>query len=313
MSPTEWALLVTLALFWSGSFFFGKVALRELPPFSVALGRVGFAAVALLAAARGLGHPLPRDAGTWGAFLVMGVLNNVVPMSLILWGQTQIASGLASILNGATPLCTVVLAHLIGDERLTPARLAGVLLGVAGVAAMVGPDALGGLGLHVAAELAVLGATVSYACAGLFGRRFRGMAPLVVAGGQVTASTALLLPLALVVDEPWRLPLPGAVTWGAVLGLAVLSTAVGYVLYFRILATAGPSNLLLVTLLIPVSAIALGTLVLGEHLAAGHLIGMGLIGVGLAVIDGRLLRRRITRAALTRAPGDSSPLANDAR
>jgi drug/metabolite transporter (DMT)-like permease len=290
MGAVEWALLVSLGLLWGGSYFFGKVALAELPPFTVALARVGLAAVALLTLARGLGHAMPRTGETWRAFLVMGALNNVVPMSLILWSQTQITSGLASILNAATPLSTVVLAHLVRDERLTAARTAGVLLGLLGVAVMVGPDALEGLGLHVAAELAALGATVSYACAGLFGRRFRGKPPLIVAAGQVSGSTVTLLPLALLVDQPWRLPPPGPATVGALIGLALVSTALAYVIYFRVLATAGPSNLLLVTFLIPVSAITLGTLVLGERLAPAHLAGMGLIGAGLAVIDGRLPR-----------------------
>ncbi len=299
MSLVEWALLVALAVLWGGSFFFAKVALGALPPLTVALIRVALAALLLLGAVRALGHALPWEAGAGRAFVVMGLLNNVAPFSLIFWGQTQIASGLASILNAATPLCTVVLAHLVGDERLTPARLGGVLLGLGGVAAMVGPDALGGLGLHVLAELAVLGATVSYACAGLFGRRFRGLPALTVAAGQVSASTVLLLPLALFVEQPWRLPAPGAVVWGALVGLALFSTALGYVLYFRILATAGPSNLLLVTFLIPVTAVSLGIVVLGERLAPAHLAGMGLIGLGLLVIDGRLARR-LTGAAPAR-------------
>ena len=223
----------------------------------------------------------------------MGLLNNAIPFSLIVWGQTHIASGLAAILNASTPLFTVVAAHLLTfDERLTGKRLAGVLIGFAGVVTMIGPAALRGLGSDILAQVAILCAAVSYAGAGIFGRRFNrmGVPPLATATGQVTASTLVLLPVALVVDRPWTLAIPNATVWGAVLGLALLSTSLAYVLYFRILASAGATNLLLVTFLIPLSAILLGGLILGEHLAPRHDVGMALIGCGLAAIDGRLLR-----------------------
>jgi drug/metabolite transporter (DMT)-like permease len=220
----------------------------------------------------------------------MAILNNGVPFSLILWGQTRIASGLAAILNACAPLFTAVLAHyLTRDERLTPRRAAGVLLGLGGVVLMIGPDTLGGLGGDVLAQLAVLAAGVSYACAGIFGRRFAGTPPLVTATGQVTASTALILPVTLLVDRPWTLSAPNARVWAALLGLALISTALGYILYFRILATAGATNLLLVTLLMPAIALVLGTVALGERLAPRHFGGMGLIAAGLAVMDGRPL------------------------
>jgi drug/metabolite transporter (DMT)-like permease len=291
MGPVEWLLLATLSVLWGGSFFFAEVALAELRPLTVVLCRVGFAALVLVALVYATGRRLPCRASQWRAFFAMGGLNNLIPFILIVWGQTHIASGLASILNATTPVFTVVLAHLLTrDERMTPNRLAGVLLGLAGVAVMIGPEALEGLGPHLAAQLAVLGAALSYAFAGIYGRRFQGEPPLVVAAGQVTASSALVLPLALVVDRPWTVPLPGAETWAAIAGLAVLSTALAYVIFFRILAAAGATNLLLVTLLIPVSAILLGTLVLGERLEAGQLAGMAVIGLGLLAIDGRPLQ-----------------------
>jgi len=223
----------------------------------------------------------------------MGFLNNLVPFSLIVWGQTQIGSGLASILNATTPLFGVVVAHVLTrDEKMTGHRLAGVVLGFAGVVVMLGPAALRTVGSDIAAQLACLAAAFSYALAGVFGRRFRrmGVAPMATATGQVTASTAMLVPLALLVDRPWTLAMPGPATWGAILGIAALSTALAYVLYFRILATAGATNILLVTFLVPVSAIILGSLVLGEVLELQHLAGMALIGTGLAAIDGRLAR-----------------------
>ncbi len=301
MGAMEWALLIVLSVLWGGSFFFAEVALVELRPFTVVLCRVGFAAIVLVAVVYATGQRLPRRGGLWGAFFVMGALNNLIPFTLIVWGQTHIASGLASILNAATPLFTVVLAHLLThDEKMTPNRLAGVVLGLAGVAVLIGPEVLRGLGFHLVAQLAVLGAALSYAFAGIFGRRFRGEPPLVVAAGQVTATTVMILPIALFADRLWAVPLPGATTWAAIAGLAVLSTALAYVIFFRILATAGATNLLLVTLLIPVSAILLGTAILGERLAFGHFAGMALIGLGLAAIDGRplkaLRRRRGTTA-----------------
>jgi drug/metabolite transporter (DMT)-like permease len=290
MGGGEWLLLITLSLLWGGSFFFTEVALAELPPFTVVLGRVGLAAGALLLLVALSGHRLPCAPGTWGAFLVMGALNNLLPFSLIVWGQTEIASGLAAILNATTPLFTVLLAHLLTrDERLTPGRLAGVLAGLAGVVLMIGPGALEGLEGPILAQLACLAAALSYAFAGIFGRRLRDHPPLVTAAGQVTMSTLLILPLALLVDRPWTLALPGPATWSALLGLALLSTALAYVIYFRILARAGATNLLLVTFLIPVSALALGIGLLGEQLAPGHLGGMALIALGLAAIDGRPL------------------------
>ncbi len=295
MGRAEWIQLIALSVLWAGSFFFVAVALRAVPPLTLVTLRVGLAALMLAAALAVRGERWPRERATWRAFLVMGALNNVVPFCLIVWGQTHIASGLAAILNATTPLTTAVVAHYsTADERLTPNRLAGVLLGLIGVVAMIGPDALRGLGAHAAAELAVIGATISYAFAGIYGRRFKrmGVTPITSAAGQVTASTALLLPIALLVDRPWTLAVPPPEVWAAILGVAALSTALGYVLYFRILARAGANNLLLVTFLIPISAILLGVLVLGERLAATHLLGMAFIAAGLAAIDGRVLRRR---------------------
>lgn len=300
MTASEWAMLVGLSILWGGSFFFSRVALAALPPFTLVALRVGLAAFVLNLVLVLSGTRLPRGRAVWLAFLGMGLLNNAVPFSLIVWGQTQIASGLAAILSATTPLFTVVIAHLAtNDERMTGHRLAGVVIGLIGVAVMVGPDALAGLGSAFVAQLAVLGAALSYACASIFGRRFRRMAiaPLTVATGQVTASTLLILPIALWVDAPWILPVPSPAVWGAVLGAALLSTALAYIVFFRILATAGATNISLVTFLIPVSAILLGALVLGERLDPRHVIGMALIASGLAAIDGRVLRSRSRRGA----------------
>lgn len=297
-------MLLGLALVWGGSFFFNGVAVRELPSFTMVWLRVAVAAVALVGVLRLAGQTLPSRLPVWVALCAMGLLNNVIPFVLIVWGQHRIASGLASILNATTPLFTVLAAHwLTSDERLTPAKVAGVLVGFAGAAVMIGPDALLGLGHGLAAELACLGAALSYAFAGIFGRRFRrmGITPLATAAGQVCASAVMLLPVMLLADRPWGLPMPHAATCAAVLGVGLLSTALAYVLYFRILAASGATNLLLVTFLIPVSAVLLGALVLHEVLLVRHAVGMSLIGVGLVCIDGRLLRfvprRQRVRAA----------------
>jgi drug/metabolite transporter (DMT)-like permease len=293
MSLFEWAMLLGLSVLWGGSFFFAGVALSALPPLTLVVLRVGLAALILNAALPLAGLRLPRGREVSAAFFGMGLLNNVVPFCLIVWGQTQIASGLAAILNATTPLFTVVAHLLTADERMTGNWLAGALTGLLGVAVMIGTAAFADEGSHLLAQLAVLGAALSYALAGVFGRCFQrmGVPALATATGQVTASTLLLLPVALLTDRPWTLPMPGAPVWGAVLGIAALSTALAYLLYFRLLATAGATNLLLVTFLIPVTAILLGTGVLGESLEVRHIVGMALIGVGLAAIDGRLLRR----------------------
>lgn len=217
MTPLEWLLLLTLSVLWGGSFFFGEVALDELPPLTLVLGRVGLAAIALNLVVLVAGHQMPRDAKLWGAFLIMGALNSFIPFSLIFWGQTEITSGLASILNATTPLWTVVLAHLLTkDERLSRNKLAGIVFGLVGVVVMIGPAALGGVSLNVLAQLAVLGAALSYGFAGVFGRRFKrvGVNPLVTAAGQLTGSTIMMLPVALIADQPWTLPALSPTTWG---------------------------------------------------------------------------------------------------
>lgn len=293
MTPFEWGLLLALSLLWGGSFLTVGIAVKELPTFTIVMLRVTLAALTLLVVMRLMGLRLPRDGKVWRAFFEMSLINNVIPFCLIVYGQTQIASGLASILNATTPLFTVVVAHwFTSDEKMTGNRLAGVLTGIAGVACIMGPDALGGIGSSLLAQLALLAASLAYAFSGVFGRRFSrmGVAPMATAAGLLTASSATMIPLALVADRPWTLPPPSTGAVLAVLGLAVLSTALAYILYFRILATAGATNLLLVTFLIPVSAILFGTLLLGERLGANHFLGMAIIGLGLAAIDGRPLR-----------------------
>jgi drug/metabolite transporter (DMT)-like permease len=299
MSASEWTLLIALSALWGGSFFFAKIAVAELPPLTLVFLRVGLAALALYAVMAASGRSLPRGGRVWLALLAMGAINNVLPFSLIFWGQVHIASGLAAILNATTPLFTVALAHfLTRDEPLTAARVTGVVLGLCGVAVIVGPGALAGLDAHVLAALACLGGALAYAGAGIFGRRLArlGLSPMAAAAGQLGASTLIMLPIVAVHDRPWTLPAPDAAVIGAVVALALASTAFAYVIYFRLLASAGAVNLLLVTLLIPVSALLLGAAFLDESLTQTAAAGMALIALGLAAIDGRpwaALRRRL--------------------
>jgi drug/metabolite transporter (DMT)-like permease len=274
MGLRDWGLVLGLSVVWGGTFFFVAVAVESLPPLTLVFLRVAIAAIVLIVLVPAVGLRLPADLKTWSAFFGIALLNNVIPFSLIFWGQTRIPGGLASILNATTPVFAVIVAHfLTRDEKLTANRLIGVLVGLAGVSVIIGPEALRGLGANLLAQLAVLGAAVCYAFAGIYGRRFRnlGIHPVVAAAGQLSASAIMLLPV--------------------VLGLATISTAFAYIIYFRVLATAGATNILLVTFLIPVSAIFLGTVFLDEQLAGRHLVGMALIGAGLAAIDGRLLAR----------------------
>lgn len=291
MKPLEWALLLILSLVWAGSFLFNGIAVRELPVLTIVVGRVGIASLILLLVLRWQGESLPRDSGIWRAFLIMGLFNNALPFCLIVWGQGYISSGQAAILNAMTPIFTVVVAHLLtSDEKMSVARVAGILTGFMGVAVMVGVEAVQGYGLVLAAQCALLGATVSYAFGVVFARRFRrlGVSPMMTATGQVMMSSLILLPLWLIVDRPWALAMPGLATILAVMGLASLSTALAYWLYFRVLATAGATNVSLVTVLIPPGAIILGILVLDEVLLPRHLAGLGLIIAGMFIIDGRI-------------------------
>lgn len=293
MNARDWALLLALSVLWGGSFFFIGVAVQHLPPLTIVTVRVVLAALVLLLVLRLRNLRLPREARVWWAFLGMGLLNNAIPFTLIVWGQSHIASGLAAILNATTPFFTVLVAHrFTADERMTPMKLAGVIIGLAGVVAMIGGGAIQSVGQHLAAQLSCLLAALVYALAGVFGRRFRAMniAPLATATGQTICSSLLLVPLALAVDRPWTLPPAPAETWLALAGLATLSTALAYIIYFRLLASAGATNLQLVTLLIPASAILLGGALLQESLEPRHLAGMLTIALGLVVIDGRLFQ-----------------------
>lgn len=303
MNRADWLILFALAVIWGGAFFFIHVAVHSLPPLTYVLLRLSIASVGLLAFLKFKGESLGLPRAVWKDMLILSLLNNVVPFILFGWSQQQIASGLASILNATTPIWGVVVAHLFTrDERMTPARLAGVLLGFGGVAMMIAPslDNLGGSALP---QLACVAASLSYALAAVYARRFRamGLKPLSVTTGQLITGALIMIPVALIVERPWTLAMPPLSAWAALTALALLCTAFAYVLYFRLIDRAGATNALLVTLLVPPTAILLGGLFLGEHLAVQDFFGLALIALGLSAIDGRLfsaLRRPLPRPAV---------------
>lgn len=286
----DWSLLAVLSVLWGGSFFFNGAALQELPPLTLVFLRVALGAVVLLPLLRVQGISFPKGMSGWRAFVVIGLLNNVIPFSLIVIGQTFIPSGLASILNATTPLFTVMVMAAAGEEALQARRVASVALGLAGVIILRGWDieTRTGEGLGI---LLCLGGALSYGFAALAARRLlKDSPPLGTATFQLMASTAMMAIVAGAVEQPWRLPMPGVMTWLAVLGLAALSTALAYIVFFQIIQRSGATNVTLVTLLIPVTAILLGWLVLGEPISAREIAGAIVIGSALIVIDWRAVR-----------------------
>jgi drug/metabolite transporter (DMT)-like permease len=290
MGPREWLLLGTLSVLWGCSFLFVELALRDLPVFTVALGRVGIAAAFLVLLLLVTGSPVRPLVGRWKEFILLGALRAAIPMSLIVWAQTRIDSSVAGILNSTSPLFTMVIAHLLtADDRLTPQKLIGCLIGIAGVIVMIGMEALSQLGGGLAGQLAMLGATCSYGFAAVYGRRFDKGSNTASAAGMLCGATLLILPAALVLEQPWTLS-PGAQSMSALFGLALLSTALGFVVWFRLITTAGPSNTSLVTFLIPLTALSFGIVLLGEKPSPGSLLGLVIILAGLAVTQIRSSR-----------------------
>lgn len=293
LSSRAWAELTLLACIWGGSFLAIRTALDEIGPLTVVLHRTVWAMLVLWIIVALRRTPLPRDKRIWGAFLVMGVLNNVIPFSLMAWGQLFVPTGLTSIFNAATAVFGIVVAALVfADERLTSRKLLGVGLGFVGVIIAMGPDAVRQFDTTSLAQLAILAATVSYACASAWARKmFQGVPPIIAAAGMLTGSSVVMVPLAITVEGVPSLDL-GLTTWGAIAYYAIIATAFAYLLYYRVLAMAGSGNLLLVTLLIPPVAITLGALVRDETLHTSEYLGFAILALGLSIIDGRLWRRR---------------------
>lgn len=292
MSALDWTKLLLIGGIWGGSFFFARVAVAEVHPLMLVLLRVAIAAIALHVYLAVRGPSFRVTPSLAGRLLLLGTVNNALPFSLIFIGQTQMGAGLASVLNATTPFWTILIANaFIADERLSWNKLCGVLLGIAGVAVMVGPGIVASLGGAVWAKFAVVGASVSYAVALVYARGFKGVPPIIMTTGQLTAASAIMLPIALLTSSPGDLLSVSMPVWAAVLAIALLSTAVAYILFFGLIGSAGATNASLTTLIVPVSAILLGFLFLGERLALFEVAGMVLIALGLVTIDGRILRR----------------------
>ncbi|GGB32950.1 ABC transporter permease [Roseibium aquae] len=288
MTIRNWFLLIGLGAIWGGSFLFGKVAVAEIPPFTLAFFRVFSACLMLHALLKLTGRTFPVSWQTFKPFLIMGFLNNAVPFSLVLWGQTQIGAGLASILNAATPLFTYVIAVVwLSQEQAAWHRLAGVLIGFAGVVFMLSNSLMGLVSTPITAQLACLGAALSYGFAAAYAKTFRNSEPIVSAAGQLTGSSLLLVVPALFAAQAWSPAAVSGLAWLNVLALGIVATGAAYLIYFRLLAEAGATNASLVTLIVPGTAIFFGSTLLGEQLDTGHLIGLVLLLTGLVILDGR--------------------------
>ncbi len=293
MSASDWGQLLLLGALWGGSFFFARIAVTEIRPLALVLYRVSIAALVLHVWLRLRSISFAPAIARSASFLGLALLNNVIPFSLIFSGQTEIGAGLASVLYATTPLWTVLVANLLtADEKLSPSKLTGVVLGIGGAATMIGPGFFSNFGGPTWAKLAVIGAAVSYAFAAVFAKRFRDTKPVVVATGQLTASTIVMMPIVLLFYSPRDIVSANISIWLAVGTLAIVTTAFAFTLYFNLIASAGATNASLVTLLVPASAIILSTVFLGERLEPYEFLGLALIVSSLVVVDGRLLRWR---------------------
>jgi len=291
VSTRDWILIGLLSAIWGGSFLFGRILMLEWPPFTVGFLRVFIAAIVLWIFVKATKRSFPTDTRLVVAIFIMGILNNVIPFSLILIGQTEIGSGLASVINAMTPIWTLIIANsFTSDEKFTTNKITGIIFGFLGVMTLIGTDIVQGLTASAWAQAAVLGATISYGFANVWGKRFKGHDPILISTGQLTASSMIMLPLIFVLENPFSLKAPNVEMVIAITGLSVLCTAFAYVLFFKILSSAGATNVSLVTFLVPVSAILLGIIWLGEVLTLSNIAGMALIILGLMMIDGRMLK-----------------------
>lgn len=313
MTASDWGLLVFLSFLWGGSFFLTAVAIKEITPFTLVFVRLTIADIALFLVIVAIGARIPKDLPTWWQFLILGTFGSAVPFSLIFWGMLKVNSGLASIFMAMTPLSTIIIAHFFTtDEKLSWRRVWGVMAGLGGVIVIVGPSVLSDSGSYIAAQAAILAATVCYGIAGVYGKRFYGMPPVVVAFGQVTSAAILMLPIALVFEHPFSRAMPSTAAMASVVALALFSSALAFIVFFRILLRVGATNVVLVTLLIPVTAIFLGAAILGEKLLLRHFAGLAVIVCGLLIVDGRIIDYFRRRNPPDASGSLASPVLNDA-
>ncbi len=294
LDGTSWAMIGAMSLLWGSAFLLIEIGLRSFAPNTLVFLRMAIAAPVMLVALFFLKERLPRDWSSWRQLFVLGALNAALPFILFFWGQQYLESGYASVLNATTPLWGVLVAHfLTTNEKATPPRIIGVLLGLAGIIVMVGPDAMGGLSQSLLAQIACLVSTLFYSFAAIYGRKLgqSSMTPMVVATGQVITAGLIMLPVMLWFDRPWEAAMPSMDSVLAAVALGIPATAIAYLFYFKTIDRAGASNAMLVAFIMPVVAIVLGVSFLGETLTGGQIAGTTLIALGLVAIDGRLLAR----------------------
>jgi len=280
-----------LSLIWGASFLSIRIALNEIGPLTAVAHRTGWAMLILWACVLIRRYDLPKDLRVWGAFLVMGLLNNVIPFSLMAWGQLHIETGLTSILNASTAIFGVIAAALFfADEKLTARKAIGVAVGFIGVSTAIGLGAFKDFDIRSLGQLAVIGGTISYALAGVWARKKLGhLTPQVAAAGMLTGASLMTIPAAWIVEGPISLSLQPQ-TWAAIAYYAIIATAIAYMLYYRVLAMAGSGNLMLCTLMVAPVAIVLGAIVLGEALPLRAYVGFVILALGLLILDGRLFK-----------------------
>jgi drug/metabolite transporter (DMT)-like permease len=294
LDATGWGLIAILSVLWGGAFFLIEVGLRSYPPITLVFLRVALAVPPMWIAMRFMGEKLPSDPRTWGLLAVVGAFNCALPFTLFFWGQQYLDSGYASILNATTPLWGVATAHFMTmDEKATPSRVIGVLVGMAGIIIMIGPDAMKGMSNNLLAQLACLISTIFYSLAAIFARRLSqsALTPMAVATGQTMAAALMMLPIMLIIDQPWTMAMPRLDATLAAFAIALVSTALAYFLYFKLIDRSGASNAQLVAFLMPILAVILGIAFLRESLNGGQIAGAGFIAFGLLIIDGRLIAR----------------------
>ncbi len=294
LDGTGWLFIGILSILWGGAFFLIEVGLRSYPPITLVFMRLVLAVPPMWISMRLMGECLPTEPRIWSLLAIVGALNCALPFILFFWGQQYLDSGYASILNATTPLWGVITAHfLTSDEKATPARILGVLIGMAGIVVMVGPEAMKGLSNNLLAQIACIISTIFYSFAAIYGRRLSQteLTPMAVATGQTMMAALMMVPIVAVMDQPWTMAAPRVDSTLAGVTLAIFSTALAYTLYFRLIDRSGASNAQLVAFLMPILAVILGIAFLGESLSGGQIAGAGLIAVGLAILDGRLVAR----------------------
>jgi drug/metabolite transporter (DMT)-like permease len=280
----EFALLVLLATLWGGSYTFIKLGVATIPPITLIAARTLIAGLVLLLVMHWRGLVLPKDAATWRRFAFQACLNSVIPWTMVAWGERSLDAGLATILNSTSPIFTFFLALGIArHETPTMRKLFGVLAGLAGICLIVGVQALAGLGEQLAAQIVAVLAAICYAGAAIFGRGFKGLDPMAPAAGSLLCGAAILVPVSLVVDRPWTLT-PSMNSVLALLGLALFSTALAFVIYFRLIQTLGAVGTTAQAYLRVPIGVALGVLFLGESLSATAWIGLGCVVIGVAAM-----------------------------